>query len=299
MAAMLGVLGQRGFGQVLEATGEEEQRHHGQRRDHQAGQLGVGSGRAVHRRLREASVDDHPARQARPDIRRPEPEQLPVGVDLVVVPGGVGLGRAQALGEAHEHDPDTRRHRRQVVGHADAVGQPDRRKPAVDAADDREAVVGQVEHGDQGDAAEHDGERAGNHGSVPPQDQHHRQGTEADRHSQGVAVIEMSEHPPRLFEEVALPLLDPEKLGNLANDDRERQPDDEPLEHRLGDEVGQEAQATQTATIASTPVMRATTTVYDATSLGSATRSATAAADRAAVAAIGPVTRCRELPNAA
>ena len=37
-----------------------------------------------------------------------EPDQLAVGVDLVVVPGGVGLGRAEPLGEADQHHADGR-----------------------------------------------------------------------------------------------------------------------------------------------------------------------------------------------
>ncbi len=55
---------------------------------------------------------------------------------------------------------------------------------------------------------------------------------------------------------------------------------------------------------ASTPVANASATVNAANCSGSAdgppvTRSATAAAESAAVAAIGPVIRCRELPNTA
>jgi len=58
------------------------------------------------------------------------------------------------------------------------------------------------------------------------------------------------------------------------------------------------------ATRARMPVINARTIVKAAKSSGSpdvppVTRSATAAADSAAVAAIGPVIRCRELPNAA
>ena len=54
------------------------------------------------------------------------------------------------------------------------------------------------------------------------------------------------------------------------------------------------------ATRARRPVIRARTTVKARTSSGPpVVRSATAAADRAAVADIGPTTRCRELPNAA
>ena len=54
---------------------------------------------------------------ARPDgeVGAAEPDQLAVGVDLVVVAGGVGLGRAEALGEADQRDADRAAGELQVV----------------------------------------------------------------------------------------------------------------------------------------------------------------------------------------
>ena len=54
------------------------------------------------------------------------------------------------------------------------------------------------------------------------------------------------EHAPDLLEEVAVLLLDPEQLRHLARDDRQRDPDDEALEHGLGDQRGQEPEPHQT-----------------------------------------------------
>ena len=48
---------------------------------------------------------------------------------------------------------------------------------------------------------------------------------------------------PGLLEEVALHLLEAEDLGQLPDDDGQRQPDDEALHHRFGDEVGDEAES--------------------------------------------------------
>ena len=53
------------------------------------------------------------------------------------------------------------------------------------------------------------------------------------------------DHSPELLEEVALLLLDAEQLGHLADDDGQGEADDEALEHRLGDEVGEEPEAQQ------------------------------------------------------
>ncbi len=135
---------QRRLGQRLEQAGEEQQRDHGQHGDDQPGELGLRAGGGVDGRLGEAAVDDHAARQPRREVRAAEAEQLAVGVDLVVVAGGVGLGRAEALGEADQHHPDRAGGEVAVVAEA-GVGQAERRQPGVDVADDVEPVVVEVE----------------------------------------------------------------------------------------------------------------------------------------------------------
>jgi hypothetical protein len=52
----------------------------------------------------------------------------------------------------------------------------------------------------------------------------------------------VGEQVPDLGEEVALTLVHAEQTRKLAGDDRQREADDEALEHRLGDERGQEAE---------------------------------------------------------
>ena len=56
----------------------------------------------------------------------------------------------------------------------------------------------------------------------------------------------MGEEVPGLLEEVARPRADPEQLRQLADDDREREADDQALEHGRADELGQEAEAQET-----------------------------------------------------
>ena len=106
---------------------------------------------------------------------------------------------------------------------------------------------------------------------------------------------------PELLEEVAVALLDPEELRQLADDDRQREADDEALEHRLGDEVARKPSRSSPAISADQPVTIASAGgERDELARAPAWRSrATAAAESAAVADIGPTTRWLELPKAA
>ena len=97
------------------------------------------------------------------------------------------------------------------------------------------------------------------------------------------------------------PFSKPNTFGQLPDDDRQRQPDDEALHHRLGDEVGEEPEPEQ-------PGEQREHTGREREHRGErrrscparrSSRSATAAADSAAVAAPGPMTRCFDEPNAA
>ena len=78
--------GQGGLGQVLEQAGQEQQGDDGEGGHDQARDLRAGPGGAVDGGLGEAAVDHHAAGQAGPEVGRAQAEQLPVGVDLVVVP---------------------------------------------------------------------------------------------------------------------------------------------------------------------------------------------------------------------
>ena len=136
--------GQGRLGQVLEQAGQEQQGEDGEGGHDQPRHLRPGPGAAVHGGLGEAAVDHHAAGQARPQVGGAEAEQLPVGVDLVVVPGRIGLGRAQPFGEADQHHPGRGRGQLQVVGRGH-LRRPQRRQAAVDLPDDLDAVGVQVE----------------------------------------------------------------------------------------------------------------------------------------------------------
>src|SRR4029450_8568343 len=122
---------------------------------------------------------------------------------------------------------------------------PERGQAAVDLADDVDPAPVQAEdlHGD--DPGEDRGQGAGHHRGQGAQAQDQGQGGQADGQGQPLGVAEVAQQPPELLEEVTARALDPEQLGQLTGDDGQGKPDDEALEHGLGDEAGQEPEAQQ------------------------------------------------------
>ena len=121
--------GQCRLGQVLEEPGEEEQRHNGQGGRDQPRQLRARTGGRVDRCLGEAAADHHAAAQAGGEVGATQRDEFAVGVDVLVVAGGVGLRRRQSLGERDEHHADAGRGQPPGVPEPD-VGQPERGQPA-------------------------------------------------------------------------------------------------------------------------------------------------------------------------
>jgi hypothetical protein len=158
------------LGQALEQSGQGQQGDDGQGGHDQPRQLGPGAGGAVDRGLGQAPADDHAAGQAGAQVGRPHAEQLAAGVDLVVLAGRVGLGRAEALGEADHQDPDRGRGELEVVdgGH---VGQSEGGQARLDVADDGRAVPVQAEQLDDDDPEHDRDQRPGNHWGDPPEPQ--------------------------------------------------------------------------------------------------------------------------------
>ena len=117
-----------------------------------------------------------------------------------------------------------------------------------------------------------------------------RERHDTDHQRAAVRVAEIRDDAPQLLEEVAFLLLDAEQLRHLADDDRQRESDDEALEHRLGDEVGEEAETQQ-------PGGQREHAGHDrerrvkAAKLSPVAMPARDVAESAAVADIGPVTR--------
>ena len=109
-----------------------------------------------------------------------------------MVLGRVRLGRAQTFRERDEHDADGRRRRGEVVAQAQLVRQPDRREPALDVADDRDAVLAEIEEVHDTDA-EHDRDQRRRHGGrEPAQHQDDRERQHADHERAPLRVAEMA-----------------------------------------------------------------------------------------------------------
>ena len=224
-----------------------------------------------------------------------EAEQLPVGVDLVVAPGPRrSWPRPRPSAKPTSMTPAAAAARRQVVAEAEPPAarataarcrsgrrSPRRGRPGRTAARPRSPKS----DGDQ---------RAGHHRGEAPQPEHDGQRGQRRRASvRPLRVAEVGEHAPELLEEVALGLLDAEQLrapGPMMIVRAEA--DDEALEHGLGDEVGQEAEPQQPGGEGETPGGdgQRGRERDGRRPCRSVARSATAAADRAAVADIGPTT---------
>ena len=81
------------------------------------------------------------------------------------------------------------------------------------------------------------------HSTKPEQ---HREGAHPDQKREAVGLIDIDQEVPDPLEEVPAPGLDSEEFRYLARDDRQRQADDETLEHGLGDEVRDEPEPQET-----------------------------------------------------
>jgi hypothetical protein len=95
------------------------------------------------------------------------------------------------------------------------------------------------------DAQQDRDQGAGHQREVAPQPQHQDERGQADGNGGRAGLAEPAEQVPQLLEEVPAAPLDPEQGRQLPGDDGQGEPDDEALEHRLGDEAGQEAKAQQ------------------------------------------------------
>ena len=137
-----------------------------------------------------------------------EPDQLAVGVDLVVVPRRVGLGRAEPLGEADEHHADRRRRRGRGSG--------ERRRPAGRTTAgrsrcgrrSRRRAASRSKSCDGGDPEQHGDQRArarpARTSCSPSTSDERERAPTSER--EPARVAEVAEQVPELLEEVALAL---------------------------------------------------------------------------------------------
>ncbi len=239
---------QRRFRQLLEQAGEEQQGDQRQHRDHQPTDLGPGSGGAVHRGLGQAAVDHHSGAQPGSEVGRAQPDQLPVRPRSGTRPWP----------RRSSPRPDPRRIRRSAPrpparpgrGRPDsppASGQTEIRQAGIDLADDLHPAVLQAEHHRRRrcpaapPAAIREPAGTSSCRPAPPPGSARRPAGSATGCRRDAVIS-----PQVCWKKSPSDLRDAEELRHLADQDRQRQPDDETLQHRLGDERGDEPQPQQT-----------------------------------------------------
>ena len=120
------------------------------------------------------------------------------------------------------------------VGHADG------REAARHVADDRDSMAGEVESAADHDPG-HERDETARHlrdEALQSEQQHER--ARPDRERGAARVPEVVDHMRELLERVALPAFDPEQLRQLLDGDEDREPEDEPCDHRTRQELRDE-----------------------------------------------------------
>ena len=221
---------------VRNSTVTQDQAGGEQRRD-----LGAGACALVDGGLREAAAGGQAADEARAGVRGAERDQLLVGVDLVAVLGREGLRGAERLAEDDEHHARGGRQQHRDVRRRD-VRDPDRGEPAGHRADDRDAVLHEVERAADRDP-EHEREQSARQPRgepLGPDEERERRHADHQRH--GARLVEVREQVDQLLQAVALALRDPEELGQLLHGHEDREAEHEPLHHRAREELRDEPQ---------------------------------------------------------
>ena len=210
--------GERGLREVAQQAGDEEQDQHDGARADQAGQLGLGPGLLGHRGARAARADRKALEEAGGEVGRADADHLPLAVDLLAAD-------APRTTTPWRWCPRARRARSRARRRPGARGRPASMrgnvkggKPCGQHADERHAVVGQVEGGRRRDR-HHDGDedagqpwaasRAGRR-SRPA-----RPGRSRATRADGLAVGHAPSRSPRTSLEKASPSVEkPKSLGS-------------------------------------------------------------------------------------
>ena len=113
-------------------------------------------------------------------------------------------------------------------------------------ADDCDALGLEIEDGRGHDGADDDNQRAGQLAIDAPHDEQRRHANDADGDGEQVRLVEAADELHHLPEELVALELDAEHLAQLAADDDQRRAEDVADQHRLGQEIGDEAQPCDT-----------------------------------------------------
>ena len=174
-----------------------------------------------------------------PRFAAPRPISSRFGSISRLFPLGIDLRGPEALRKTDEHHSQGCSHQSPEAVEAD-VGETQRRQAGVDRADDRHPVGAEVEELNCADSQDHGRQRPWDRRRHSRKPEQHREGPHPDQKREAVGLVDIDQEVPDPLEEVAAAGLDSEQLRYLADDDRQRQADDETLEHGLGDEVREE-----------------------------------------------------------
>ena len=119
------------------------------------------------------------------------------------------------------------------------IGHLERRKPSRDVSDEGDSPVREVQHARRDESAHEQHECPGNLGGDPPEAEDDGEGHDPDHHRGEVRLVQRGQPRPQLLERAAALAVGAGQLGQLADDDVDGCPEEEPGDHRPGQELGQ------------------------------------------------------------
>ena len=223
----------------------QQQQGHAERAD-DAGQLGSGARGLGHRRARRTAADRKALEESGGQVGGAEADHLLVGIDIGARSRRIGARQHAGVGERHQGDGEPADQDGTDVGVGDP-GDGEGRQALRQRAEHRHARArGQIQRAHDDGRADHRDQDAG-HALAALQQQDHRQGACADRERRPVgsaAQHRRGDGPQASQRPVALDR-EPEELGQLADQHRQRNAVHVAVADRLGQQFGDEAQTRQ------------------------------------------------------
>jgi hypothetical protein len=219
-----------------QAEGHDQREH---RAGRQPADAAARAGRHVGRGGREARAHRHAAQQPGGEVGQAERDQVAVGLH------GAGRGEAADRGVRLGIE-DQRDRQRQLAQARPGVQREQRQRRQLAQAErelpgERDAVFGGPAAAAHEDAQrQHD--EAARQALDAREHREHRQSRQAEREARAVPRRGRAQPQPQRRKELARADVHAGHRGELAQDDRPREPEREAAQHRLGDEVGDAAQ---------------------------------------------------------
>ena len=233
---------QRRFRHQLDERREKEHRaERGQRGDH-AGELRPGTRQPVHGGLRRASAAGHRAEQRAAEVCQPRRQQLAVRLRRRLAALAERAARRDGFGEAHQRDAERGRQEcRQHGGVRPCQG----RQPRRHVADGRHAVIRQAEQFDGGNPGGHCDQGRGRTREPMLQGDQQADHDRPDSHGRERGLRQPLDDGKQVVKQRAFVEMNAEQLRQLIHDDHDADASLEADQHRLRNEIRDEAQPQQ------------------------------------------------------